>query len=86
VVTAELLWYVLPKLSELFCEIKRVLKPGGHYLIIQQFYKPEEQTYGKDVMQTPEDLIRILPFRLVHYIETDRLSNHKLVALVGKDL
>lgn len=75
---------MLPDLSVLFAEIKRVLIPGGHYLIIQQFYKPKEQKYGREVMQTPEDLVRMLPFRLVHYIEVDRLSNHKLVALMEK--
>jgi len=86
VVSAELLWYVLPKLLVLFREIKRVLEPGGHYLIIQQFYKPEEQKYGREVMQAPEDLIKMLPFRPVHCVEVDRLSNHKLVALVEKTL
>ena len=65
----------------LFREVKRVLKPGGHYLIVQQFYKTEEQKYGREVMQTPEDLMRMLPFRLVHHVEVDRMSNHKLVAL-----
>ena len=84
VVSAELLWYVLPHLSELFAEIKRVLKPAGHYLIIQQFYKSEQQKYGKEIMQTPEDLIEMLPFSLMQHVELDRLSNHKLVTLVGK--
>ena len=84
VVCAELFWYVLPNLSVIFAEVKRVLEPGGHYLIIQQFYKPKEQKYGNEIMQTPEDLIRILPFRFVYQVEVDRLSNHKLVALCQK--
>ena len=84
VVSAELLWYVLPELSELLAEIKRVLKPGGHYLLIQQFYKSKEQKYGEDIMQTSDDLLRMLPFQLVHHVEVDRLSNHKFVALVEK--
>jgi SAM-dependent methyltransferase len=84
VVSAELLWYMLPNLSVLFAEINRVLQLGGHYLIIQQFYKPEEQKYGREVMQSPEDLFKMLPFQLVHHVEVDRLSNYKLVALVEK--
>ena len=83
VVSAELLWYVLPSLQMLFAEIKRVLRPSGHYLILQQFYKPEEQKYGKDIMQSPEDLIKMLPFTLFHYIEVDRLSIRKLIVLAG---
>ena len=85
VVSAELLWYVLPKLSVLFAEIKRMLRPDGHYLIVQQFYNAEEQQYGKEIMQTPEELISMAPFRVIHHIEMDRISNHKLVALLGKD-
>ncbi len=84
VVTAELLWYVLPGLSKLFAEIDRVLRPDGHYLIIQHFYNPEEQKYGKNIMQTPEDLIKILPFSLMTHVEVDRLSNYKFVALTEK--
>jgi|GEM_PF-702996 len=58
VVTCGLLWYVLPKIEKLFAEIKRVLSPYGHYLVIQQFYLPGTQKYGTDVMQAPEDLLK----------------------------
>lgn len=56
-VTAELLWYVLPDIQAFFAEVKRVLVPGGHYLIIQQFYQPGEQRFGNEVMETPQDLV-----------------------------
>lgn len=84
VVTAELLWYVLPKLKELFVEIRRVLKPGGHYLILQHFYRPDEQRYGREVLQTPEDLLNLLPFSVVHHLEMDPAVNHKLVLLLKR--
>ena len=84
VVSSELLWYVLRDLSPLFEEIKRVLAPGGRYLIIQKFYSPEEQSWGREVMQTPQDLLVMLPFRLVHHVEADPSSNHKLVALLER--
>ncbi len=85
VLSAELLWYVLRQLDRLFTEIKRVLIPGGHYLVVQQFYNLEEQKYGKEIMQTPEDLISMAPFHLIHHFELDRLINHKFVALLEKD-
>jgi ubiquinone/menaquinone biosynthesis C-methylase UbiE len=82
VASAELLWYVLPEISHLFSEIRRVLKPGGHYLITQHFYQAGQQSYGTEVMQIPQDLIRMLPFRILHHVEVEPLSNHKFVALL----
>ena len=82
--TAELLWYVLPMMTQLFAEISRVLKRGGHYLIIQQFYQPGQQKYGSKIMQTPEDLLRMLPFRTLHQMDIERMSNHKFVVLADK--
>lgn len=67
---------------ELFREIKRVLRPGGHYLIIQHFYKSDEQMYGREVMQTPEDLMAMLPFKIVYFVESERWHNYKIAALV----
>ena len=84
VVSAELLWYVLLEMPLLFKEIKRVLRPGGYYLIIQQFYNSGEQKYGREFMESPRDLLNLLPLQLVHRIEVDCQSNHKLVTLLEK--
>lgn len=81
VVASELLWYVLPKLKELFAEVRRVLEPSGRFLIIQTFYQPDQQKYGREVMSAPADLIRLLPFELIHQVECDRATNYKWVGL-----
>lgn len=84
VVAAELLWYVLPKLQPIFSEVRRVLEPSGRFLIFQTFYPPEQQQYGREVMSSPADLLRMLPFDLLHQLECDRLSNYKWVGLCRK--
>jgi len=84
VVAAELLWYVLPKLEELFSEVRRVLSHSGRFLILQTFYQPGRQQYGREVMSSPADLLRMLPFELLHQVECDRLSNYKWVGLCRK--
>ena len=84
VVAAELLWYVLPKLSELFLETRRVLKEGGQFLILQTFYPAGRQLYGREILDGPETLIRKLPFRVLHHVELDWLTNPKLVLLCEK--
>ena len=81
VVCSELLWYVLPKMKDLFLEIKRVLKRGGHFLIVQHFYSPEDQKYGREFMQTSKDLIEMLPFEVLQKGEVNKDSGYKLVAL-----
>jgi ubiquinone/menaquinone biosynthesis C-methylase UbiE len=85
VVCAELLWYVLPQLRLLFQEIARVLRPGGHCMVIQHFYQPGSQQYGNEFMQTPEDLIAMLPFRMVSRVDVDRSTNHEFIALLAKN-
>lgn len=84
IVAAELLWYILPKLSEFFTEVRRVLKPGGHFLVLQTFYQPGQQRYGREILDGAESLIEKLPLQLLHRVEVDRLPNHKLVALCEK--
>lgn len=81
VVAAELLWYVLPKLKELFSEVRRVLEPSGRFLVLQTFYQPEQQKYGREVMSGPADLVGLLPFEVAHQVECDRFTNYKWVAL-----
>lgn len=84
VVASELLWYLLPRLSELFLEAQRVLKAGGQFLILQTFYPPGQQLYGREILDSPETLIRKLPFQILHRVELDRFTNPKLVLLCEK--
>ena len=81
VVTSHVLWYVLPELSALFAEIRRTLAPGGRYLLVETFYQDGQQRYGNDVMETPEDLIGLLPFRVAQLVETNRTTTYQMVAV-----
>lgn len=84
VVVGELLWYVLPQLALLLSEIQRVLVPDGRCLVIQQFYRQGLQQYGRDVMETPEELIKMLPMELVHHVEVVESPYRTFVALFEK--
>lgn len=78
-IASELLWYVLPRLSDVFAEIRRVTTTEGRIIFIQHFYQTGEQRYGTDVMQTVSDLLGFLPFAVEQMVEFDRLRNHKVV-------
>lgn len=85
IVASELLWYVLEDIEVLLDEISRVLRAGGHLLVIQQFYDRDEQTYGNEVMEEPEDFLEIQPFNLVTRVDVNPNTNWKLVALFQAD-
>lgn len=55
---AEVMWYVLPHLSSILGQFHRLLRPGGHLMVLQYFLPPEEQQYGKEVVASPNDLLR----------------------------
>jgi SAM-dependent methyltransferase len=57
---AEVMWYVLPHMSGIFAHIHRLLRPGGHLLVLQYFLRPEEQQYGKEIVSSPADLLRFV--------------------------
>lgn len=84
-VLAELFWYVLDDIDDLFEELRRVLTPEGRVLIVQQFYDPGEQSYGNEVMEAPEDLLTLQPFLVESRIDVDPTTNHKLVVLLKVD-
>jgi SAM-dependent methyltransferase len=54
VLVSELIWYVLPKLSELLGGIHTALNAEGT-LFIQQFY-PREQRFGGEYLRSPDEL------------------------------
>ena len=56
----EVCWYIIPRFRQVITEINRSLRSGGHLVVLQQFYRPEEQEYGNAVMERPEDLVTVL--------------------------
>lgn len=57
---AEVMWYILPHLSAVLARFHTLLRPGGQLLMLQYFLKPEDQTYGKQIVAGPHDLLRYL--------------------------
>jgi SAM-dependent methyltransferase len=57
---AEVVWYILPCLSEVLATFHELLRPGGHLLLLQFFLPPEDQKYGKQIVAGPDDLLRLI--------------------------
>lgn len=83
-VSCHMLWCVMPQLTEVLEEVRRVLSPGGHYLVLSKYYAPGEQKFAAEVMTCPEDLLRILPFHPLYSIDVNRLSDHRFVVLAER--
>lgn len=82
IIISQIVWYILPKIHVVMDFIVRhALAPNGYLLISQAFYKPEEQTYGKEVISSVEDLMRIIKIPQVELIESNRLTNHDAILL-----
>jgi hypothetical protein len=85
IVISQLVWYILPKIREIMeYLVDNVLAENGYLIINQAFYKPDEQTYGKEIISTIEDLIRYLKIPPVEILESNRLTNHDAVLLFQK--
>ena len=54
IVVTEVLWYVLPKLKEIFVDLHGILKDDG-ILLIEQYF-PTDQKFGLDYLDSPEML------------------------------
>ena len=54
IVVTKMLWYVLPKLKEIFVDLHGILKNDGMLLIEQYF--PADQKFGLDYLDSPEML------------------------------
>ena len=86
VVMSQLIGYILPRLDEIVSYItKSVLAENGYLVINQAFYKPQEQTYGKEIISTVEDLLKYVKMPSLEMIESNRLTNHDAVILFRKE-
>jgi SAM-dependent methyltransferase len=85
IVISQLVWYILPELEEILDYlIDHILAGNGYLLINQAFYKPEEQTYGKDKICSVEDLLGYIRIPSIEMLESNRLTNHDAVLLFQK--
>lgn len=69
IVMSEVMWYILPVLSDVLGHFRAALRPGGHLMVLQYFLGPGEQTYGTEYVRAPADLLRMVDragFALVH--------------------
>lgn len=86
IVMAQLLWSILPSLRAILEAFRDLLKSDGLLMISQHFFQPEEQKYGNEIVEKPEDFIAILKesgYEILATLETNRFTNHHL-ALVAK--
>lgn len=85
IVISQLVWYILPRIREIMeYLVDNVLVENGYLIINQAFYKPEEQTYGKEIISTVEDLTSCIKISPVEILESNRLTNHGAVLLFQK--
>jgi SAM-dependent methyltransferase len=85
IVISQLVWYILPTIREIMeYLVDKVLAENGYLIINQAFYKPEEQTYGKEIISTVEDLTGYIKIPSVEILESNRLTNHDAVLLFQK--
>ncbi len=86
IVMAQTLWCVIDRLDQVFDLFKRYLAPDGVLLISQHFLQPGEQTYGAEIVASPQDLIWRLEragFEVRDVLETNRFQNHHAAIAAG---
>ena len=81
VVMSDLMWYVLPEFENIVKYLDRIIVKGGHLLISQSFCQPDEQNYGREIVSSPEDMLKLIPYQAVEMIEANRFSNHHAIIL-----
>jgi SAM-dependent methyltransferase len=87
VVLAQVLWGLLENLDATLAALAALLPAGGFLLVSQHFPGPERQTYGADIVSTPEGLTRRLAaagLTVLETLETNRAVNHHWAALAAK--
>jgi len=85
IIISQMAWYILPRLGEIIQYLTDyVLERKGYLLINQAFYKPQEQTYGKEMISTVEDLLEYVGIPPVEILESNRFTNHDVVILFRK--
>ncbi|MGL4208010.1 MAG: class I SAM-dependent methyltransferase [Candidatus Adiutrix sp.] len=88
VLMAQVLWGVLETLPQTLLAINNLMPAHGLLLISQHFPKAEQQSYGAEIVASPQDFIAYLEnsgFVLMDTLETNRLSNHHWAAILKKD-
>lgn len=84
VVMAQVVWCVLPELDDVLAALRKLLAPGGAFLVSQHFLQPGQQRYGNDVLETPKQFLAILDragFDVAATVETTRFTNHHVALL-----
>jgi SAM-dependent methyltransferase len=64
---AEIIWYILPQLNDIFEALKRDFK--GKYLIVNQVFYKGSQKYGTDYFTNLKEFIQYVPFKLLGQCE-----------------
>ena len=89
IVLGQVLWGMLEKIDQTLPALASLLTDGGLLLISQHFPGPGNQTYGAEVVSSPDDITRRLDtagFKVLDTLETNRAVNHHWAALLRKRL
>lgn len=87
VVLAQVLWGLVENIDQILPALADLLTDGGRMLISQHFPGPGHQTYGAEVVASPEDLIvrlKAAGLEIIDTLETNRAVNHHWAALLRK--
>ena len=78
----EVIWYVLPNLSEIFQKINQGLQASnGVFILNNHLYQPDEQKYGVELVTDLKSLFNIMPFRVEYIMEHNRFVNYDVTLL-----
>jgi len=77
----DLMWYVLPEFENIVRHLGKIVRKGGWLLVNQTFYNPDKQKYGRAVISSVEDMLKLIPYKVVEIIEINRFSNHHAIVL-----
>lgn len=81
VVMSDLMWYVLPEFENIARHLCKIVCRGGALLINQTFYESSRQKYGREIVSSVEDMLKLIPYKVMGIIEVDRFSNHHVTVL-----
>lgn len=87
IIMSEIMWYILPSLKDVLSHLSsKTLKPGGYILMNQAFYKPGIQKYGNEIVEKPEDLVKLANMKLIERVDIDKKNDFDSVMLFQKNL
>lgn len=73
VLFAEIIWYILPDLDNLFEVLEKHFK-GKHLVVVQVFYKGQQE-YGNEYFTNLKEFIKFVPFECLSYSESTQYSD-----------